>query len=1109
MKSRHLFAIGIAAGVVVASAKTVVVTPEAKWSYSEATPGVFTDNFTNAVEKGENKGVIYDVATDATISGTITSQYGGLVKLGAGTLTLSGVNNLSMAMGSKDSIPNADNQLTLDGTGNHATAGFGALSVLEGRLVVTNAKTTIKQLSSRFAIGGHVAAVGEVEKDVYVDIVNGGTIESAVAGYLGGRHGFVNNTAEGRPAIAALRIYPGGKYSQGGGKAFYFGGQADTPNSSTWGVFNSDLRLEVPGGTFTAGTSYAGFLVAQYNGQTSTISVTDGGSFIDYLFETGYKTSANGANAPLTIDVSGTDSSFRVQYFVNNVQKKSGPVTTINVHDGATFRCDQMDARENGTLNISLDNATVSTYGILNTHIATERKVVFPAEITSLTLGAGGATLISYGTATNPASNKMKLPITAVFAKGFASSPDLPEGTPDGGLVLKGDTPTNVIEIAGASTYSGPTVLESGTLTFSGDGALPASGTFTQKGGTLFASSKDITLGNAEFQYGATIKLAHGRRLVVNGDVSIANGVKLVLLDENGAEATETVEAMPFMTVPAANVAQLENLRVPRKAGSLRLSSKSVTVDGGMATLAVTYSVPGADTSDTWTGGEASDSASIDGNWKSGVAPSLQGGTLLATFAEGGSQAIFPGESDLRGIVFSGGDFFIGSAVPGARLVLGSAGLSFAEPGEGETPEYTIGLPVAVESAQTWTVPSGVSVVLTNEVTATDKIKVPGAGRVEFRDGGQFANLSISNVTAILSGRICNIDGTVSDVIKDTTDPGVLVTRGALSSAYTTIFSNAVVEKCFYSNQGNMGYTAFVVATNSTCTFKGGVHVTIPWKEFRGQPGSECVFENGAKLDWTVKFGGSGSRFVIRNKPMAFDANAIVLAATVRFECAGNSVGNSYQMRLESTGRLELAVDNVFNNTALNIYNEKGTIDLCGTRQPFKFVLSAGNKATITGEAGSLLEVTQGTTVMEGTAGSTNICCKVQGGVGLLMSGTGRLLMKGMAFESSGDVSVSNGVLEFASDASWLNGTNVTVSGTGTLKIGKAETFSKDFAVIHFEDSGMISVPAGMTQVFAEGWDGDRKLTSGKVYSSENLPGRIAGGGAIRIAGGGFAVYLR
>ena len=1094
---------GVAPGV-------VIVTPEAKWSYSGDTPGVFTEAFTNAVASGSSVGVVYDVATDATISGNMTSDHGGFVKLGLGTLTLAGANNLSMALGNSYSFSDPFSRFALDETGNHAIKGFSEFNILDGKLVVTNKTTTTKQTASYAIMGGFTAAVGEIENDVTIEICKGGKIQQNVMSSLGFRHGFVNNTAPGKPALALLRIYPGGNYSQGGGKGFYFGGSKDSPDTATWGAFNSDIRIEVLGGTFTAGNSYAGFFVAQYDGQRSTIIVKDGGVFQDYYIRTGMY-STEGSVAPLEIDVSGVGSEFRVQYFENNANAKSGPTTTLRVRDGATFRCDQMTTKSNSIIDIFLDEATVSTYAVLNTHVATDRKVVFPAGVTSLTLGAGGATLISTGTATNSASNNVRLPITAVFAKGFASSPDLPQGTPDGGLTLQGGDVSNIIELAGVNTYAGPTVLQSGILTLSGDGTIPAASVFTQSGGTLFANTKDITLGDAEFLIGSTIRLAAGRRLVVNGQLSVSPGSCVEFLDANGNEIDESFVNFPFITVPAANAAALSDAFVPSRTSSgLRLVSKSVTLDPGgeTATLYVSYTEGAADVSDIWTGAAADPRASLDGNWKSGTAPSLGGGGLLATFAEGGARAVFAGVADLRGLAFEGTDFALeGDSV--ASLLLGAGGLSIAAPGVGETPTYTVGLPFASIETQTWTVPDGAALAFTNNVEMGSSLSVSGAGEIQFLGSeSAFANVQLqSGVKAVISGRIRNTDHIVSQNNPGAADKNTFLFYGSPDGNTRTVISNAVVEKSVYLKDGKMGECAFRVPAGCTCTFKGGFYATSPWKYVSVGGGGECVFENGATFDWTFKFWGNG-RHVFRNKPIYCGANFDLGANTVlRMECSGSRCVTA--MYAEGAGRLELPVDNAFQNTPLHLDNVASTIDFYGTRQPFTYVLCKGANPTLTGTVGSVLEITRGAAAGASVIGSTNINCKVEGSLGISMTGTGLLRLKSQDFASAGDISVTQGTLEFASDASWLNGTNVTVGGTGVLKIGKAETFNGECAVIHFADAGKISVPEGMTQVFADGWDGSTHLKPGTRYTSANLPDHIAPGGAIRIAGGGTMILFR
>ena len=102
---------------------------------------------------------------------------------------------------------------------------------------------------------------------------------------------------------------------------------------------------------------------------------------------------------------------------------------------------------------------------------------------------------------------------------------------------------------------------------------------------------------------------------------------------------------------------------------------------------------------------------------------------------------------------------------------------------------------------------------------------------------------------------------------------------------------------------------------------------------------------------------------------------------------------------------------------------------------------------------------------------------------------------------------MTGGTLQFDADSSWLVGTNVTVSGTGTLAINSANTFNEEFAVVHFAGGGKIDVASGVTQKFAEGWLEDAKLAPGR-YTAANLPAHVSGAGAICIAGQGTLIVF-
>ena len=218
------------------------------------------------------------------------------------------------------------------------------------------------------------------------------------------------------------------------------------------------------------------------------------------------------------------------------------------------------------------------------------------------------------------------------------------------------------------------------------------------------------------------------------------------------------------------------------------------------------------------------------------------------------------------------------------------------------------------------------------------------------------------------------------------------------------------------------------------------------------------------------------------------------------------------QYRSTSTDRLEATVDYAWNGTdgigGYIIAGSGGVIDVGSTRQCIGDVTIYNNNnnyyAFVAGNGGTLeLAPTNDLTIALNQL-------RFEGMVSLQKHGSATLTLTNKTAsvysKSYGDVAVTNGVLEFAAGATWLNGTNVTVSGSGTLKLNAANTFNREHAVIRFADDGVIEVPAGVTQVFAEGWDGENRLRG--TYKTGSSA-RVTGGGAIRVGDTGFRILFR
>ena len=164
------------------------------------------------------------------------------------------------------------------------------------------------------------------------------------------------------------------------------------------------------------------------------------------------------------------------------------------------------------------------------------------------------------------------------------------------------------------------------------------------------------------------------------------------------------------------------------------------------------------------------------------------------------------------------------------------------------------------------------------------------------------------------------------------------------------------------------------------------------------------------------------------------------------------------------------------------------------------------------GDPGALLEVTGGRTDMQWAAYKTlTNRVDLTGSLSFKMSAANETMtFYSKAFSTCGDLEVSAGTLDFRSDASWLNGTNVAVNGEGRLKVAKGGTFGGKFAELSLADAGVFELPSGQSQTFLSVTTNGVVLPSGRYTSLPNGEGDfLAGGGAIVIRRKGVVVTLQ
>ena len=538
-------------------------------------------------------------------------------------------------------------------------------------------------------------------------------------------------------------------------------------------------------------------------------------------------------------------------------------------------------------------------------------------------------------------------------------------------------------------------------------------------------------------------------------------------------------------------------------------------------------------------------------NWESGSLPELTQFATAPTFAVRGTHADINTDVQFSGISFAAPAGTDGFELRGAGggVQVGSGGISLDGTSLETARRYTISAPLDAIAGQTWSVPSNQTLVIDNALTNINgTVTVEGSyGRIELKGTNTFAGALISTATVFEVSGLVATPGHVSQGAAVENGARTMTILGAYppgtywkKSGGNLYVSNAVIEKPLYVSYGGDG--GIVSRAGTTNVFMGDVQWPTPGLGFVIGKNSELVLRGGFTTGWSFRPTGDDLSAVMRicDTPVTATASTgwNITRGKLSIEVPGNTIkilstgGAADQTSSYTNILLDLAVSYAFNDAQdvalMNGYyfsnanskmmlKEKGyaEINLNDTTQRVA-TLCGSSVAKFKGEYPATIEVLKQREIPGNTATSIPfvnaadmfLASKIEGNVTIAMYGTANpLLLTNRVFESYGDIIVTNGTMEFAANASWPNGTNVTVSGSGLLKIGQSGTFGKQ-AVLRFADNGRMYIPEGVEQTFAEGWDGDRPLKGGRSYDASTLPGRITGGGSIYIRRQRFMIIL-
>lgn len=580
---------------------------------------------------------------------------------------------------------------------------------------------------------------------------------------------------------------------------------------------------------------------------------------------------------------------------------------------------------------------------------------------------------------------------------------------------------------------SGTLWVKKGAVRFAGSAMLPALPTLKIEAGASF--SLESTNANA---------LAGLTTLTVNGTLHVAETATTPFAEKKmnlnlGPEAVLDIPVDMPLVIKKLKVGDREYY-----AGSYTHAALPMLPEGLTLEVTENGTVPAATTTAVWTGasGESTLMSTAE-NWAGATTPNLTDGLTAVTVGTAASDTTLTYADGMR----------VNRVANEVPLVL-----------EKDLPTK----PVVIGPEK-----AGDRLVLEHGIDSQFMAQLVLKG---------YLALSSGNGGTATAGNPLAINFAYAAITSDVLPKGIIEGSARSSGNHTTplILSDATVElPIFIYNKDATQGTAIHAATGTVNILKGHVAQTGYQTALSAEKDAVLELRGGFNGVQTVRLVGPGEIRVV-DKPMIQLGTFAELGAKVVLDAEGNVFsGNSAREGFGvSKGSLEFRRSGCFSaNGDQQLYfgskSETLTIAFNQTTQRVgraNFV-TTNAKSALTGEYPAMLEVTGKT-----RSGATASCVKelgidapVTGGLGFHVCGGGAVLpLAARAYASCGDLEASAGTLSLAAGATWLNGTNFTVRGTGRIVFAARRAVNSEIARFHFADQGKVSIPAGVTLRVAE-----------------------------------------
>jgi hypothetical protein len=451
-------------------------------------------------------------------------------------------------------------------------------------------------------------------------------------------------------------------------------------------------------------------------------------------------------------------------------------------------------------------------------------------------------------------------------------------------------------------------------------------------------------------------------------------------------------------------------------------------------------------------------------------------------------------------------------------------------------------VPVKIAQSQNWTFSGSPVVRFTEDFYSTvGIINMSGAGDVFFSKPVESAyGFSVSQNTRLhVIGTTFTLSGFAT--LPQPSNGGIYTFTLNGNNSTQLVLSNATVRMPVFMATTTFGAAPIAAAPASTNTFMGRIDLNSTYSGFDIPAGSEIILKGGFKSTGaSPRMTKTAGTVRIQDTPVSapYALGWNQQRGTLIVETSNNTflyLTTGHQPTANDRPVIDLRVSQAVTNgcmvNAPKYVNNKNFVPCTASGYKALIEFNATTQrvdslvgyslGTFHGAEGSLIEVTKQvrTGFVDLLEKDFYVASEISGYLSLKMAGTGDLVLTNRAFSSTGNLEVVSGTLTMRENATWLNGSNVTVRGTGTLRLDAGGRFGKhvSFHLGADGDSWTIAMPNGGSQKVAYMYDADgRPLPSG-VYGAAGVAdvnrtqyaSHFTGTGKILVANRGIQFILR